>query len=283
MTNAAPATPAVPHPSVEEHWTGSGFRARTLRARSEAVARVIRAMRERYGEPLTLESLARVAHCSPFHFNRVFHEVTGASPGQYLAAVRLEAAKRLLLTTGLPVTAVCLEVGYESVGTFTTLFTRYVGVPPHRLRRLAREAPPLLGALPTPAAPRGGGTPAAGGQLRVDAPEGFAGAVFAALFSAPIPRGRPLACAAAAGPGVLEFAHVPDGRCYAFAVGMEGGADPVELLLCARSPRGSAGPLTALGGALQGGTIALREPGPADPPLLVVLPCLLAERLAAGA
>jgi len=273
MTRSASATLAVSLPPVEEHWAGSGFRAGTLRSRSEAVVRVIRAMRERYGEPLTLESLARVAHSSPFHFNRVFHEVTGASPGQYLAAVRLEAAKRLLLSTGLPVTAICFEVGYESVGTFTTLFKRYVGVSPHRLRQMARGALPPLAALTAPAGPRGGGA-----RLRVEAPAAFAGAVFAALFPAPIPRGRPVACAAAAGPGVLEFPRVADGRYYAFAVGIEAGADAAELLLCARSPRGSAGPLTVHDGSLQGGTLTLREPGPADPPLLVVLPCLLAER-----
>ncbi|HET7463244.1 MAG TPA: AraC family transcriptional regulator [Longimicrobium sp.] len=279
MIRTSVATLAVTVPTVEEHWAGSGFRARTLRSRSEAVARVIGAMRERYAEPLTLESLARVAHCSAFHFNRVFHEVTGASPGQYLAAVRLEAAKRLLLTTGLSVAAVCFEVGYGSVGTFTTLFKRFVGVSPHRLRSIARETRPLLAALPAPRAAPDDGSPApAGAHLRVEAPEGFAGAVFAGLFPAPIPRGRPVACAAASGPGVLEFTRVPDGRYYAFAVGVEGSGDPAELLLCARSPRGSAGPLAAAGGGLRGATLTLRPPGPADPPLLVALPCLLAER-----
>jgi AraC family transcriptional regulator len=279
MMTASAATLAVAVPPVEEHWSGSGFRAGTLRSRSEAVVRVIGAMRERYREPLTLESLARVAHCSPFHFNRVFHEVTGASPGQYLAAVRLEAAKRLLLTTGLSVAAVCFEVGYGSVGTFTTLFKRFVGVSPHRLRRFAHEARPLLAAIPVPrAAPDDGSPVPAGAHLRVDAPEGFAGAVFAGLFPAPIPRGRPVACAAAPGPGVLAFTPVPDGCYYAFAVGLERGGDPAELLLCARAPRGSAGPLVAAGGALRGATLTLRPPGPADPPLLVALPCLLAER-----
>src|SRR5437763_3941434 len=113
-----------------------------------AVERVIAAMRERPGEPLTLETMGKIAGLSPHHFNRVFRRVTGVPPRRFLGALRLEAAKQLLLTTPLSVTEVCFEVGYGSVGTFTTRFTQLVGVPPGELRRLAAAlAPDDVGAL----------------------------------------------------------------------------------------------------------------------------------------
>lgn len=262
---------------VEAHWGSSGARVGTLQSRREAVDRVIRAMRDRYPEPLTLDALARVAFSSPYHFNRVFRQITGISPGQYLAAVRLEAAKRLLLTTHLSVTAICYEIGYSSVGSFTTLFTQLVGVSPHRLRRLDRDA--LGGTLRSLA-----GTPQAEASgreaLRIEAPPGFDGQVFVGLFTAAIPRGRPAACVAAPGPGAVDLPLVPDGCYYAFALGLERTRCPADLLLCSDTLRGSTGPLHARGGAVEPGVLTLRPPDPADPPLLVALPCLLAERAA---
>src|SRR5215471_21715534 len=103
------------------------------------VERVIRAMRERIYQPLSLEDMADVAHLSPYHFSRVFHNIIGVPPGEFLAALRLEEAKRLLLTTSLSVTDICFELGYASLGSFTTRFTQLVGVPPRLLRRLAED------------------------------------------------------------------------------------------------------------------------------------------------
>ncbi|MBV9774265.1 MAG: helix-turn-helix transcriptional regulator [Gemmatimonadetes bacterium] len=263
-------------PLVEAHWGSSGARVGTLQSRREAVDRVIRTLRERYREPLTLDAMARVAFSSPYHFNRVFRQITGVSPGQYLAAVRLEAAKRLLLTTHLSVTAICYEIGYNSVGSFTTLFTALVGVSPHRLRRLDRNA--LGGVLRSlPQAAR-----AASGRetLRVEAPPGFDGQVFVGLFPTAIPRGRPLACAVADGPGGVQLPPVADRSCYAFALGLGRDRHPADLLLCSDTLRGSTGPLHARAGEVEPAVLTLRPPDPADPPLLVALPCLLAEHAA---
>ena len=99
---------------------------RLLRARD--------AIHARFGEPLELAGLAREASLSPFHFLRLFRGAFGETPHQYLTRVRLEAAKRLLLGDAA-VTDVCFEVGFQSLGSFSTLFARRVGAPPSAFRR----------------------------------------------------------------------------------------------------------------------------------------------------
>ena len=90
----------------------------------------------RYAEPLDLQRLAREAHVSARHFSRSFLRVFGETPYQYLLSRRLERARHLLRTTELPVGEICLEVGFSSVGSFTTTFRRHVGVSPTTFRQL---------------------------------------------------------------------------------------------------------------------------------------------------
>lgn len=91
-------------------------------------------MHKRYSEPLTLKEIAAEVFVSPYHFSRVFARSTGVTPGRYLTCVRLFAAKRLLLTTDLTVSDIVCSVGYNSVGTFTSRFTRAVGMSPTQYR-----------------------------------------------------------------------------------------------------------------------------------------------------
>lgn len=101
-----------------------------------AVERVIAAMRERVGDALPLPTMAEIAHLSPYHFARVFWQVTRIPPGEFLSALRLERAEQLLLTTDLSVAEIYFEVGYNSLGKFTTRFTGLVGLYPGRVRGL---------------------------------------------------------------------------------------------------------------------------------------------------
>jgi AraC-like DNA-binding protein len=87
------------------------------------------------GGPLPLGSLARSAAMSPHHFHRAFHEVVGVPPGRYVSELRLDRARRLLGETGRSVTEVCLEVGFESLGSFSASFRRRYGCPPSAVRR----------------------------------------------------------------------------------------------------------------------------------------------------
>jgi AraC-like DNA-binding protein len=85
-------------------------------------------------EEVPLDAIARVACLSPSHLLRTFKEVFGRSPHQYLTDLRVERAKALLERTDLTVTDVCLSVGYTSLGSFSRLFRRHVGLSPEQYR-----------------------------------------------------------------------------------------------------------------------------------------------------
>lgn len=85
--------------------------------------------------PLDLEAIARRACLSPYHFHRLFRRQYGVTPHRYLTDRRVARARELLRTTELSVTEICLEVGFSSLGSFSTLFRRHVGHPPARYRR----------------------------------------------------------------------------------------------------------------------------------------------------
>lgn len=88
----------------------------------------------RYFEPLEVEDLARVAGLSRAHFSREFRRTYGESPHAYLLTRRLERAAALLRATDHSVADICLAVGLQSVGSFTTSFTRTYGVSPTTYR-----------------------------------------------------------------------------------------------------------------------------------------------------
>lgn len=88
-----------------------------------------------YDQPLTLDHLSREAGFSPYHFIRLFHAAYRKTPHQYLIARRLDQAKELLSASDLPIQDICVEVGFESLGSFSTLFRREVGLSPAAYRR----------------------------------------------------------------------------------------------------------------------------------------------------
>ncbi len=88
----------------------------------------------RYSEPLGVDDLARAAGLSRAHFSREFRRAFGESPHAYLLTRRLERAAALLRTTDRSVADICFAVGLQSVGSFTTSFTRTYGMPPTAYR-----------------------------------------------------------------------------------------------------------------------------------------------------
>jgi AraC-like DNA-binding protein len=88
----------------------------------------------RYFEPLEVSDLARAAGLSRAHFSREFRRAFGDSPHAYLLTRRLERAAALLRTTDRSVADVCLSVGLQSIGSFTTSFTRTYGRSPTAYR-----------------------------------------------------------------------------------------------------------------------------------------------------
>jgi AraC-like DNA-binding protein len=88
----------------------------------------------RYFEPLAVEDLASAAGLSRAHFSREFRQAFGETPHSYLLTRRLERAAALLRSTDRSVMEICLSVGLQSVGSFTTSFTRTYRMPPTAYR-----------------------------------------------------------------------------------------------------------------------------------------------------
>ena len=111
-----------------------GLRAST---REEMYRRLYRArdfLYSCYREQLSVADAALIAAMSPFHFQRMFKSAFGISPMQFVQRRRLDVARDLLTTTEEDVTQVCLAVGFESLGSFSTLFKRTFGMPPSKVR-----------------------------------------------------------------------------------------------------------------------------------------------------
>jgi AraC-like DNA-binding protein len=88
----------------------------------------------RYFEPLDVDDLARAAGLSRAHFSRQFRRAFGEPPHAYLLTRRLERAAALLRSTDNSVAEICYSVGLQSLGSFTTSFTRTYGVSPTAYR-----------------------------------------------------------------------------------------------------------------------------------------------------
>src|SRR3954453_18693295 len=101
------------------------------------------ALYRRYAEPRDIPALARLAHVSEAHFIRTFGATFGETPHRYLQRRRVERSMFLLRETDRPVTEICLEVGFTSLGTFSRTFREIVGASPteYRGRAVARAVP----------------------------------------------------------------------------------------------------------------------------------------------
>ena len=94
-----------------------------------------------YDHPLSLDQISEKACFSRYHFLRLFRQAFNKTPHQYLTERRIERAKELLTSEDLRVTDVCFEVGFQSLGSFSSLFQKYVGHAPviYREKSRARE------------------------------------------------------------------------------------------------------------------------------------------------
>lgn len=99
----------------------------------------------RYTEPIDVDDMASAAGLSRAHFSREFRRTFGETPRAYLLTRRLERAASLLRHTDRSVAEICFDVGLQSVGSFTTSFTRTYGMSPTAYR--AKHPPAAVNAL----------------------------------------------------------------------------------------------------------------------------------------
>ena len=88
-----------------------------------------------YQEPINLDGISEQACFSRFHFHRLFSRIYRRTPHQYLTRKRLDKAVELL-SGNKAVTEVCNEVGFESIGSFSMLFKKQIGIAPQHYRNI---------------------------------------------------------------------------------------------------------------------------------------------------
>jgi AraC family transcriptional regulator len=259
------------------------------RPASPAVLQAVATIHERYAEQLTLERLASEVYASPLDFGRMFAGETGLTPSQFLTAMRLFEAKRLLLTTPLSIAEIVRAVGYAGVDSFTSHFSKLVGMSPSQYRdpavgeMLVAVAPrlsrmPSVQDLSRPGSACGSGAGSGSVTARVSLPRTVSTAkVLVGLFAEPVPQSGPIVFAGL--PEVrsgdrVTLPEVPPGRWYLIAVAEHGDIDhsgseqdaPAQLSVGIRfapitmSPHGHAIVLAGL-----------RTPRPTDAPVAFTL------------
>ena len=102
---------------------------------NDTVSKAMHFIQEQYMNPISLLDVATHVNMSQFHFFRLFRKDCGYSPHEYLILTRLNRAKHLLKTTGLPVKVIAQKVGYQNVSSFTNAFTDRVGISPTLFRK----------------------------------------------------------------------------------------------------------------------------------------------------
>jgi AraC-like DNA-binding protein len=245
-----------------------------------AVQRVVSLIHRRYAEPLTLQELAAEACYSAFHFTRVFHKEAGLAPGQFLTAVRLYHAKRLLAGTDMSIVDVVTSVGYSSVGTFTTRFTHATGVSPSAFRdpavnRLLALVGPCGLQMPSAA------TVAAAecsGRRHVESTGAIVGSLqlpdwanatelLVGVFDSTAPQTGPVACHTIAASDAVEvyIQNVPVGLWHLVAIGKRRGVSTDrDAALLATTQR----PIRVCRGEVAGAPVLrLAPPTPLQPPI----------------
>jgi AraC-like DNA-binding protein len=92
-----------------------------------------------FNERISLGDAAALAELSPFYFHRLFAETFSETPHEFVTRLRIDRAKKLLLAGNHSVTDICLDAGYESLGSFSARFHSLTGLSPAAFRRESRR------------------------------------------------------------------------------------------------------------------------------------------------
>jgi AraC-like DNA-binding protein len=97
-----------------------------------------------FREKINLDEIAEEASFSRFHFIRLFKLAYGDTPHQYMMFLRMREAEQLMENPELKIQDICFEIGFESVGTFTTQFTKVFGKTPKARRKEILEKKKII-------------------------------------------------------------------------------------------------------------------------------------------
>ncbi|KIL34270.1 transcriptional regulator [Cohnella kolymensis] len=231
-------------------------------------------------DPLPLARLADHVAYSPYHFTRIFKERIGLPPLYYVSSLRLQKAKDFLLRTNWNVRDIGLEIGQQSLGTFTTRFTERVGVSPSEFRDSALQADNHLRSLQKlddwpreiPTSTRHARIE---GTVQAEVP--FEGVILIGLFAKPIPEGLPLHGTLLSCLGDFCFTGVKPGTYYLMATSVSWEMNALDVLLphATLRTRSKEPIIVEPYSTVPHQQVTLHEPRPDDPPILISLPLLM--------
>ena len=101
----------------------------------ETIVELQKYLKERYQETITVEKMAEMCSMSKYHFLRIFKQITGISPHEYLKYCRINESKRLLTETEYPISQIADQVGYADVNRYIQNFRQCVGMTPLKYRK----------------------------------------------------------------------------------------------------------------------------------------------------
>ncbi|QYR19369.1 helix-turn-helix transcriptional regulator [Paenibacillus sp. sptzw28] len=248
--------------------------------RYSEINEVISYIHQNIFEPLPLSRLAAYISYSPYHFARIFKEKVGLPPLYYVSSLRLQKAKDLLLQTNLSVRDIGLEIGQQSLGTFTTRFTERVGVTPSDFRNSALQADIRLRSLQElngwrTSFPSLNRHSRVEGTIQSTIP--FEGIILIGLFAKPIPEGLPLHGTLVPSVGEFCITDVKPGIYYLMATSVPWGMKAIDFLLPHTILRfRSLEPIIVEPNSpVPQQQVRLNVPQPDDPPILVSLSLLM--------
>lgn len=241
---------------------------------------VITYIQQNIHEPLLLSKLANYAGYSPYHFTRVFKERTGLSPLYYVSSLRLQRAKDLLLHTHLNIRDIGLEIGQQSLGTFTSRFTNRVGVTPAQFRNSTAQADYHLRSLQRLREGHSLQTiPQRFGTLTgtITTEHSFEGIILLGLFAKPIPEGLPLHGTLLFSLGSFSLSGIKPGTYYLMATSVSWGTKAVDVLLphTTLRTRSKEPIIVREHEPVPSQHVTLHLPKLDDPPILISLPLLM--------
>lgn len=247
---------------------------------NEVTQRAIRVMHNEYNRILTVQELADCAQYSRYYFERIFQKETGISPGQFLAAMRIEKAKYLLLKTNLNISEISSQIGYVSMATFSRRFKAYVGQSPSQYRNSLNQVRSDLDHLNRITDHRlNDWKKEVSIQGEIFGPPHFEGIILIGLFPSSQSKGEPLSYTILRRPGLysIQLRDVPDGECHLIAVAFHWNRNPLSYLLPDHVLRATNESKIIIenGKAYGYPSLFLREALPTDPPISISIPYLI--------
>ncbi|SFB36547.1 AraC-type DNA-binding protein [Lentibacillus halodurans] len=246
-----------------------------------AVERVLEYIHHHLDGPIALSDLAAIASYSPYHLTKIFNKVTGISPLYYISAVRIQNAKTLLLNTNLTIRDICLDVGYQSLGSFTSSFMQKVGMTPAQYRAQSRQLHEYHHSMKVHRAktsiPYGSdGSVVCGWVTGVEQLD--EGIVLVGLFKKPVPEGLPAYFQLLKKDGFYRLANICSGTYYLMASSIAKSKHTTNREILHNSLYARWGEPFAFDQGFhirEGIDLALRPRRNTDPPILVSLSLLM--------